>query len=39
METVVALPFVPLLGRGPAASIPVRASHTETVDVYAGSGS
>jgi len=38
VETVVALPFVPWLGRGPAASVPVRASHTETVDVYAAAG-
>jgi Flp pilus assembly protein TadG len=34
VDVVVGLPFVPWLGDGPAGSVPVRASHTQTVDVY-----
>lgn len=34
VDVAVGLPFVPWLGDGPAGSVPVRASHTQTVDVY-----
>lgn len=35
VEVVVSLPFVPWLGDRPVLSVPVRSSHTQTVDRYA----
>lgn len=38
VATVVPLPLVPWLGDRPTAAVPVRASHTQTVDMYVAVG-